>query len=212
MFCKSKARVRETRNPKPETRRNAAAERPDNKTGEMTTPASGLGGISFSQFRIVLLSCRRGVYVAARNRSPYWSRTMTFTAPYEVQEIDSFDTQAIPAEAAMVMSALDAGDVPYEEKRVIRRVSYRTITRLRLFRDQPDSPGWEVFTRDVNRRGLGFLSRHRLPLGYGGVVQLPDENGASASVHCTLSRCREAAPGWYEGCICFNREQPQFDL
>jgi hypothetical protein len=31
-------------------------------------------------------------------------------------------------------------------------------------------------------------------------------------VHCTLLRCREAAPGWFEGSVYFNREQPQFDL
>src|ERR1700722_7017653 len=98
---------------------------------------------------------------------------MTFSALYEVENEESFDTQGIPAEAALVMSALEAGDQSQQEKRIVRRGPYRTITQLRLFRDQPETPGWELFTRDVNRRGMGFLTRHRLPLGYGGVVLLP---------------------------------------
>ena len=135
---------------------------------------------------------------------------MTFSALSEVENEQSFDTQGIPAEAAMVMSALEAGDQSPEEKRSIQRVPYRTVTQLRLFRDQPETPGWELFTRNVNRRGMGFLTRHRLPLGYGGHVELVAPNGRPLSVPCTLFRCREAVPGWYEGAMNFNREQADF--
>jgi hypothetical protein len=31
-------------------------------------------------------------------------------------------------------------------------------------------------------------------------------------VPCTLLRCRQASPGWFEGCLHFNREQAMFDL
>jgi hypothetical protein len=135
---------------------------------------------------------------------------MTLTGS-EFGVIEAFESETVPAEAAMVMSALEAADHDQQDRRLASRVPFRTKTQLRLFRDEPNMPGWELFTRDVNRRGLGFLTRHRLPLGYGGVVVLPDANGERSSVHCTLSRCREAAPGWFEGCICFNREQPQFE-
>jgi hypothetical protein len=135
---------------------------------------------------------------------------MTLTGS-QADVVETFQTETVPAEAAMVMSALEAGNHDQHERRRVPRIPFRTRTHLRLFRDLPDAPGWELYTRNVNRRGLGFLTRHRLPLGYGGVVVLPNENGIRSSVHCTLSRCREAAPGWFEGCICFNREQPQFE-
>jgi hypothetical protein len=121
-------------------------------------------------------------------------------------------TKPIPAAVAMVMSALEAGDHSREiEKRAVPRNSYRTTTQLRLFRDERATPTWTLYTRDINRRGMGFVTSHRLPLGYGGVVMLPDADGEPRGVHCTLSRCREASPGWFEGCLHFNREQPHFD-
>ena len=81
--------------------------------------------------------------------------------------VQTFDPDAIPTEVAMVMSALEAGSHAMEERRMTRRAPFRAATRLRLFRDQPVTPGWKLYTRDVNRRGLGFITRHRLPLGYG---------------------------------------------
>jgi hypothetical protein len=121
------------------------------------------------------------------------------------------EAEPVPAEAQMVMSALEAAVGAGAERRIIRRISYRTTTDLRLFRDDPSDPRRVVYTRDINRRGVGFVTSHRLPLGYGGVVRLPNEHGESVEVHCTLLRCREAAPGWFEGSAIFNRDQPQFD-
>ena len=54
---------------------------------------------------------------------------------------------------------------------------------------------------------MGFITRHRLPLGYGGRVQVLGPRGEPITIQCTLYRCREAAPGWYEGALYFNREQ-----
>ena len=121
------------------------------------------------------------------------------------------DAQAIPADVAMVMSALEAARGVQLERRLTRRVSYRSRTQIRLFRDGPDTQGRVLYTRDINRRGVGFVTEHRLPLGYGGILRLPNEQGKTTEVHCTLLRCREAAPGWYEGSAYFNRDQPQFD-
>ncbi len=131
-------------------------------------------------------------------------------SPYAEPILSASDSDGIPAAAAMVMSALEAGAAADEDRRELGRVSYRTTTTLRLFRDQPSAPQWRLYTRDINHRGMGFITPHRLPLGYGGIVILPDENGRPTSVHCTLSRCREAAPGWFEGCLHFNREQPHW--
>ncbi len=117
----------------------------------------------------------------------------------------------IPADAAMVLSAIEAGRGSRLERRLTGRTIYRVATELRLFRDDSSTPPRELYTRDINRRGLGFVTQHRLPLGYGAVVRLPNERGESIEVHCTVLRCREAAPGWFEGSAIFNRDQPQFD-
>jgi len=34
--------------------------------------------------------------------------------------------------------------------------------------------------------------------------------GDIRTIACTLLRCREAAPGWYEGRMYFNRQQADF--
>jgi hypothetical protein len=116
-----------------------------------------------------------------------------------------------PADVDLILSALDAGHFSpaAAERRALKRHKYRVEGWLRLFTDGPDDSARLVYTRDVNARGLGFITSHRLPLGYGGLIQLPRPDGdGTMTVHCTILRCREAAPGWFEGSIYFNREQP----
>jgi hypothetical protein len=116
---------------------------------------------------------------------------------------------AWPREVAMILSALEAGGAP-NERREVRRTCYRVQAVLRLFADTHGSDDKLLYTRDVNPRSLGFVTSHRLPLGYGGTVDLPAPGGRRLTIHCTLLRCREAAPGWYEGALYFNREQTDF--
>ena len=87
---------------------------------------------------------------------------------------------------------------------------HRVRGHLRLFSDCVHSSPREIFTRDVHARGLGFITPHRLPLGHGGFVSFTAPDGRPRRLQCTLHRCREAAPGWFEGALCFNREQPEF--
>jgi hypothetical protein len=115
-----------------------------------------------------------------------------------------------PPTVELILSALETGQHARHERRMACRAPYRATAKLRLFSDLPDTPPWLVYTRDANHRGLGFLTSHRLPLGYGGMLDLLSPDGQAASIPCTLIRCRQAAPGWYEGSLHFNREQPQF--
>jgi hypothetical protein len=127
--------------------------------------------------------------------------------------IDGTDQQeAIPYEVAIVMSALEAGAYGVIDRRAARRISYRVPATLKLFSDPQPSPPWRLYIRDINVRSLGFVTAHRLPLGHGGMIELVGPGGEAVSVHCTLLRCRQAAPGWFEGCLHFNREQKVFDL
>ena len=121
---------------------------------------------------------------------------------------DGTDDASWPAEVELILSAIETGRHPGRNRRSIRRNPYRVRGHLRLFSDDPTTAARVVYTRDVNPRGLGFITPDRLPLGHGGLIHLPTPNGETVAVHCTLLRCREAAPGWFEGSVYFNREQP----
>jgi hypothetical protein len=114
----------------------------------------------------------------------------------------------LPPEVELILSAMETGEHHVSNRRAHRRHPYRVQGGLRLFSDPPFSSPWLLYTRDVHARGLGFISPHRLPLGYGGSIEFALPAGGTITVNCTLLRCREAAPGWYEGCLYFNREQP----
>ena len=116
-----------------------------------------------------------------------------------------------PPQVDLILSALEIGR---QQARVDRRVrgrsSFRVRGRLRLFSDQAGGAPWTIYTRDVHTRGLGFITPHRLPLGYGGMIEFPGPDGRMLNLHCTLLRCREAAPGWYDCSVYFNRQRPEF--
>lgn len=122
--------------------------------------------------------------------------------------VSSRSTEDIwPPEVDLILSAMEAAGRSDVEHRAGRRMAYRVRAQLRLFSDSPFTPPWTLYTRDANPRGLGFITPHRLPLGYGGHVQLVDPRGNQIRVNCTLFRCREAVPGWFDGALYFNREQ-----
>ena len=116
-----------------------------------------------------------------------------------------------PPQAELVLSAIEAGQhnngFVAGERRHSKRASFRVRGQLRLYSDNPGEPGRVIYTRDIHSRGLGFITPHRLPLGHGGLVDIPTPAGKIVSIPCTLLRCREAAPGWYEGSVYFNRDQ-----
>jgi len=115
-----------------------------------------------------------------------------------------------PAEVDLVLSALEAASVASHDRRDVPRLRYRVPAELRLFSDAPGSSPWRLFTRDVSARGVGFVTRDRLPLGYGGVLHMPSPEGKPVEINGTLSRCRDIGNGWFEGAMYFNREQLVF--
>ena len=116
----------------------------------------------------------------------------------------------LPAEAELILSALETGQFAKRERRCAARASYRVQATLRLFSDQPGTPPSTLYTRDVNARGLGFITQNRLALGHGGLLTITLPDGRECSIACTLLRCREAAPEWFEGSLYFNRQQVDF--
>ena len=116
-----------------------------------------------------------------------------------------------PRESALILSALETAGANHERRRM-RRLPYGVKASLRLMTDADPANVRILYTRDVNARSLGFLTQHCLPLGYGGVVDLPGPvpGNPVLSIPCTLLRCREAAPGWFDGALHFNRERGDF--
>ena len=113
-----------------------------------------------------------------------------------------------PREVELILSALEAGAPAHDNRRRHPRMRYHVTAQLHLFSDTAaGNPPWTLYTRDISVRGVGFVTKHRLPLGYGGVVQLPSPSGQRVSVNGTLFRCRELSNGWFEGAMYFNREQ-----
>ncbi len=132
---------------------------------------------------------------------------LTHAAPQRAPAADA----AWPRAVEMILSALEvATGAKTREARNFGRRRYRVRAALRLHSDPEGAPSWILYTRDSNARGLGFLTPHLLPLGYGGVIHLESPAHEPVSVACTLLRCREITKGWYEGSLCFNRERNDF--
>ena len=139
--------------------------------------------------------------------------TMTMVQPPEPPPAVVPTATELPAEVALVMSALEAGRhgaATAAERRLARRRPLRAAAALRLYAEADDDPV-VVYTRDVGGRNVGFLCRHRLPLGYGGTIELPTIDGEPARIACVLLRCSPTAAGWFDASAAFNRLQPQFE-
>jgi hypothetical protein len=122
-------------------------------------------------------------------------------------------TELWPAQVDLILSALDAGMGRCDlDQRLYTRTPYRVRAEIRLFSDKADAPPRVLYTRDISTRGLGFVTDSLLPLGHGGTIELFCPRGFKTAAACTIFRCREAAPGWYEGCLSFNREQWMFEV
>ena len=122
------------------------------------------------------------------------------------------ERQPRPKEVEFILTALEAGHLsPEHDRRSQTRKSIRTTAEVQLFSDRPGTAPRVIYTRDASSRSMGFISKQRLPLGYGGRIQLRGPHGEDLDIACTVIRCQLAISGWYEGSVSFNREQFAFD-
>ena len=128
----------------------------------------------------------------------------------EADEVGADGEGSFPREVEFLISALEAGPKPPVERQKLKRTAYRVRATLKLFSDDPDLPPVLLYTRHVNSQAVGFLSSQHLPLSHGGVLRIRSPQGEMLDIYATILRCREVAPGWYEGALYFNREQPGF--
>jgi len=114
------------------------------------------------------------------------------------------EQEAWPAEVDMILSAMEAAKSAASDRRGSDRVPHQTRAELRLFAHDPLAQPTVLYTRDISPAGIGFITRERLPLGYGGIVTYEQEDGTRIANACTLVRCREAVNGWFEGALHFS--------
>jgi hypothetical protein len=119
-------------------------------------------------------------------------------------------TAAFPAEVEFLVSALEAGPKPLIDRQKERRSQYRVRASLKLFSDAPDARPALLYTRNVTSQALAFLTNDVLTLSHGGILRIPSPAGEMLKINCTVLRYREAAPGWFEGAVYFNRDQAVF--
>ena len=115
-----------------------------------------------------------------------------------------------PAEVEFLISALEAGPKPLIDRQKARRSQYRVRATLKLFSDAPEAKPALLYTRNVTSQALAFLTNDILTLSHGGILRIPSPSGEVLKINCTVLRCREAAPGWFEGAVYFNRDQAIF--
>jgi hypothetical protein len=131
------------------------------------------------------------------------------TTMFQINAADSARTDmGWPPEVDLILSAMDAAyPRRTNDRRGSVRTSYRARAELKLFADHPLDAGTILYTRDVHERGIGFITQERLPLGYGGIVELTLDTGRRIRAHCTVYRCRQAINGWFEGALHFTAPQ-----
>ena len=115
-----------------------------------------------------------------------------------------------PGRARQMLAALDGRGAPpaaVVERRRAPRARYSVPATVRLS-DASAGPVPTVYVRDVNRWGAGFIVGVRLPVRGKAVVTLAAPQGATVTAACVIRRCREYAPGWFEGTLEFDAEQP----
>lgn len=118
--------------------------------------------------------------------------------------------EPFPKDVEFVISAMEAGPRPLLDRHRFTRTRYRVRAVLRLFSDGENAPPKLLFTRSVSSQAVGFVTSHPLPLSHGGILLIPKPRGEVEKVSCTVLRCRQAAPKWYEGAVYFNRPQECF--
>ncbi len=115
-----------------------------------------------------------------------------------------------PRDVEFVISALEAGPRPVVDRHKLPRAAYRVRATLKLYSDADGENPKLLYTRHVNTQAMGFLTDRPLTLSHGGVLRIPDPQGNVMEIAVTVLRCREAAPGWFEGAVYFNRPQSMF--
>ena len=120
-----------------------------------------------------------------------------------------FVTAELPEDVREVMEMLGGHAPPAAV--VDRRRSERVPHHVRAAMEIDDAlqhTRQTIYTRDVSSWGVGFISRVPLPTGANAMLHIAGVHGRTLQVMCSVIRCREVLPGWYEGAAVLFKEEP----
>jgi hypothetical protein len=98
------------------------------------------------------------------------------------------------------------GFAPRCERRKLRRTRYYTAAQMLVSLDGPAT----VYTRDVNPWLIGLVGNVHLDNYDHVMLHLPLPDQPAMEVECTVRRCQEFLPGWFDYALHFRHEQPLF--
>jgi len=121
-------------------------------------------------------------------------------------------SDGVPQDARFVISVLNGepSGADHQERRRFRREPFIAAAELEVLGDA-SPPRTAIFTRDANRWGVGFVTQKPLPLARDATLRIFIAGGEMLMVRCCVLRCREAAPGWFEGAVLFYHEEPRLE-
>ena len=119
-----------------------------------------------------------------------------------VRYSESADESADPREIDSVIAAVSSNTgVPEEERRGGARADYRVDAHLRLLPEVNGEGERVVYTRDVDEWGIGFVTAFAFAPGRKAIIRLQAPCGKEILRRCTVLRCREILPGWFESAV-----------
>ncbi len=113
------------------------------------------------------------------------------------------DGQEVPAEAARMMKYMRSMFPRLQDRRRLPRLSYNAAGAI-----AGTEGAQEFWSHDINAYTIGYVSVKPIQCGVDGPVTLDLPNGARHETRGRVMRCREFAPGWFEGYIAFNTSLP----
>ncbi|HVT87603.1 MAG TPA: hypothetical protein VHD56_02015 [Tepidisphaeraceae bacterium] len=118
-----------------------------------------------------------------------------------------------PSEVRLITSVLEQQESLFENRRSMTRYPYRVKAGIEIIEGSGMHPSRsvQVYTRDANARGLGFVSNRELSLGVKARLHLPSPADRPRWIACSIVRCRSFIDGWFEGAVLFDNDQRMFE-
>jgi len=108
----------------------------------------------------------------------------------------------------LVMQILTSEAGAADERRRFSRATYVARATVELTDPMGHAHRIQLWSRDANQWGVGIVTRCTLPVGQSATLQIKGSDGVDIRARGCILRCREVLPGWYEGAVLFEHEQP----
>jgi len=123
-------------------------------------------------------------------------------------------TDSWPADVREVLGSLEGMFPPMMERRKVARDRYYAQATLVVEPSAPTptrTPTTQfVYIRDINIWAAGYITNQRLSAYGHATVSLVAPDGTLTTTRCMIRRCREFAPGWFDGVLEFDNAVERF--